>query len=117
MTFLERLRATVDRGIDGSRDILDRARGKARDLGERGVLRFEISQLETRGEKLAAGLGQRVFELAEEGKPLDLSDDMLADYLSQLREVRSGVETREKQLAELGDKPADPAADETGEDE
>ena len=112
MTFLERLKAAVDRGIDGSRDILDRARGKARDLGERGVLRFEISQLETRGEKLAAGLGQRVFELAESGGGIDVSDESIADYLAQLREVRTGVESREQQLAELGEK-----ADEAGSDE
>ncbi len=112
MTFLERLKAAVDRGIDGSRDILDRARGKARDLGERGVLRFEISQLETRGEKLAAGLGQRVFELVESGKEIELSDESIADYLSQLTEVRSGVEAREKQLSELGESADEDSSEE-----
>ena len=57
MSFWERMEEVVNQGLESSRDILSKAREKARDLGEKGLLHYEIMQLERQAEKKFSKLG------------------------------------------------------------
>jgi len=55
----------VSHGIKGSRDALDRARLKARELGERGALRLDLMQLERQRTRMFEKLGMVIQERLE----------------------------------------------------
>ena len=55
----------VSHGIKGSRDALDRARSKARELGERGALRLDLMQLERQRARMFEKLGMLIQERLE----------------------------------------------------
>ena len=63
MGFLDKLQDTIDQGLKSSKELFGKAKEKAKDLGEVGVLRFEIKQLESQAEKLIAKLGSKVYEV------------------------------------------------------
>ncbi len=52
----------VNQGLRGSRDALDRARSKARELGERGALRLDLLQLERQRSRLLEELGALIHD-------------------------------------------------------
>ena len=55
----------VNQGLKGSRDALDRARSKARELGERGALRLDLLQLERQHARLLEELGALIHDRLE----------------------------------------------------
>jgi len=55
----------VNQGLKGSRDALDRARSKARELGERGALRLDLLQLERQHARLLTDLGGLIRDRLE----------------------------------------------------
>lgn len=97
MDFWDRMKTTIDKGLEGSRDILGRARDKAQDLGERGVLRIEITQLENRAEKLIGKLGAVAYEaLVEKGEDqLRASDAALMTVIDEINDVRARIREKE----------------------
>ena len=100
----------VNQGLKGSRDALDRARSKARELGERGALRLDLLQLERQRARLLEQLGALIHDrLGVQGqatvsrgtpgvKDLMAQIDDLADRCAAKREaldqlaVQGGIE-------------------------
>ena len=100
----------VNQGLKGSRDALDRARSKARELGERGALRLDLLQLERQRARWLEQLGALIHDrLGVQGqatisrgtpgvKDLMAQIDDLADRCAAKREaldqlaVQGGVE-------------------------
>ncbi len=95
MDFWDRVKTTIDKGLDNSRDVLARARDTAQDLGERGVLRVEIMQLENQAEKLVGKLGAVAFETLVVQKRDQLTKD--ADDVRGLIEEINDVQVRIKE--------------------
>jgi len=52
MTFAEKMKDMVDKGLVASRDLAKKASEKAKELGTKGVIKLEIVQLESQAEKL-----------------------------------------------------------------
>lgn len=100
MDFWDRVRTTIDKGLEGSRELVGKARDKAQDLGERGVLRIEIGQLENQAEKLVGKLGAVAYEalaVREEEKLLASSDDV-REIIEQIKDVQERIREKEAQL-------------------
>src|SRR6056297_993075 len=99
MDFCDRMKNAMDKGLDGSKDLLGKAKDRAQDLGERGVLRFEIMQLENQAEKLIGKLGARAYEaLVTESRPqIDRQTEGIAQLIGEIDEVRAKI--REKEAA------------------
>jgi hypothetical protein len=104
MDFWDRFRDTVDKGVESSRGVLGKAQERARDLGEKGVLRFEIMQLESRAEKLSTKLGTRTFEvLMKEGQnTVSKKTSGVRELLEELEEVENRIREKEEALERLG---------------
>ena len=99
MDFWDRVKTTIDKGLDSSREVLGRARDTAQDLGERGVLRVEIMQLENQAEKLVGKLGAVAFETLVVEKQDQLTKD--AGGVRELIEEINSVQTRIKEKERL----------------
>jgi hypothetical protein len=93
------MKNAMDKGLDGSRELLGKAKDRAQDLGERGVLRFEIMQLENQAEKLIGKLGARAYEalVTESQSQIDRETEGIAQFISEIDDLRTKI--REKEAA------------------
>lgn len=100
MDFLERLQANLVKGLDASRDLFDKARDKAEDLSERGVLRFEIRQLENQAEKLLGQLGTKTYEILHERgqKSISLSNAEIQPFITEIEQIKTKIGEKEEEL-------------------
>lgn len=105
MDFWDRMKGAIDKGVDSSKDLFGKARERAKDVGERGVIRFEIMQLESQAEKLVAKLGSIAYErLTEEGATALTPDSAeVSPILEEIREVRSRIAEKEAALDALNE--------------
>lgn len=115
MDFWDRMRVTMEKGLEGSRDLLGKARDRAQDLGERGVLRIEIMQLENQAEKLMGKLGARTYEVLvkEQRDRVDRQTEGVELLIGEIDQVREKVRVKELALEvamtkESGEKNRDP---------
>ena len=100
MDFWERMKVTMEKGLDGSRELLSKAKDRAQDLGERGVLRLEIVQLENQAEKLIGKLGARTYEaLVKENRlQVDRETEGVAALIAEIDEVHDRIRDKEEAI-------------------
>ena len=103
MDFWDRIKTTIDKSFDSSKDWLDKARGTANELGERGVLRVEIMQLESRAEKLTARLGAATYDLlVKQGQSRVSADSKdLKEVIDEITSIEGRIKEKETALAAL----------------
>ena len=104
MDFWERFRTTIDKGVESSRGVLGKAQERARGLGEKGVLRFEIMQLESRAEKITTKLGARTFEVLvkEEQNTVSKKTPGVRELIEELAEIETRVKEKEEAVERIG---------------
>ena len=106
MSIWQRFEKIVSAGLDTSKEALDRANHKAQELGEIGVLRYDIMQLERQSARQVARLGTQVFELLGEKGQATVSKNSpgVREVLSELSDMQERIEKKEGELAGLNDK-------------
>jgi hypothetical protein len=102
MGFWERMEEAVNQGLESSREVLVRAREKAKDLGEKGLLRFEITQIERQAEKKFSQLGAAVYEKLVLKGQATVSREAVAEILQDIQELKDRLERLERDLKTLG---------------
>lgn len=104
MDFMQKLQSSLSQGLDSSRELLGKAREKAKDLGEKGVLRFEILQLERQAADLMGKLGARVFDLLNLQKQGTVSakTEGVKELIQEIDDVKRVIEQKEVALKKLG---------------
>ncbi len=100
MTFADKMKHLVEHGVAASKSMAMKAGTKAQDLGEKGVLKFEILQLESQAKKLIAQFGAEVYAIFVEKDQLSISRDnpVIGDLLRQIADLKRNIEKREKEL-------------------
>lgn len=100
MTFSERMKELMDKGVAASKDLASKAGAKAQDLGERGVLMFEIKQQESQAQKLIGRLGAEAYQTFTEREEETLSKESspVKAILSELATIRESIESKEAEL-------------------
>jgi hypothetical protein len=94
----ERMEQLIGQGLQASGEVLARARDKAQELGEAGLLRYELSQLQKQAQQLFGRLGMAVFDrLAVRGQAT-VSREALKELLAELEEVRKKIRQKESDL-------------------
>jgi len=96
--FWDRMEQLIGQGVNSSKEALARARDKAQELGEIGLLRYEISQLEKHAEKLFSRLGMAVFEKLSGKGQATVSRDAVKELIQELEDVRKRIEQKEGDL-------------------
>jgi hypothetical protein len=101
MGIWERMEQLIGEGLHASREVLGRARDKAQELGEAGLLRYELSQLQKQAQQLFGRLGMAVFDrLAVRGQAT-VSREAVKELLAELGEIRKKIQQKEGDLQAL----------------
>ena len=102
MDIIDRIRGAIEKGIEVSKDLVSKASEGAKDLSEKGVLRFEIMQLESELKTAFGKLGSATYEtlVVQEAESLQRSDDAIQTLLSEIRALEKDIKTREDRLKE-----------------
>jgi chromosome segregation ATPase len=103
MTFTERVQDSLSKGLEVSKELLIKARDKAKDFGDLGILKIEINHLENQAEKVLGQLGSYVFDaVSEKNLPtIDANDEDLKKMVDEIEELKSSIEEKEKKIKEL----------------
>ena len=103
MNFFDRMKNVINQGLEMSKDALNVAAEKAKEMGERGVLRYEISKLEKDVEKNLALIGTNVYNLlVKQGKDSVNKDTTeIKQLLDEVKSLEGKITEREKQLEDL----------------
>ncbi|MCL2129481.1 MAG: hypothetical protein FWH35_03905 [Treponema sp.] len=106
MDFTERMKELLDQGVSASKEFAVKAGAKAQDLGERGVLMFEIKQLEGQAQKLIGRLGTEVYQTFTERGEETLSREStpIKAILSEIAAAKQSIEQKEAELKERKNK-------------
>ena len=102
MSFWDRMEKVVNQGLESSREILGKAKEKAKDLGEIGLLRYEISQIERQAEKKFGQLGVKVYEVLVLKDQAAVDKEAVKEVLEDIRELKDRLEKLENDLKEVG---------------
>ena len=101
MSLWERMEQLIGQGLQTSREVLARAKDKAQELGEAGLLRYELSQLERQAQQLFGRLGLAVFErLSAEGQAA-VPREAVKGLVAELEEIRRKISQKEGDLQAL----------------
>ena len=73
--FVTKMKGYLDKGVEVSKDALKTAGSKVQEMGDKGVAKIEIKQLETQAQKQLASLGLKVYELIVGKGELTISSD------------------------------------------
>lgn len=103
MTLWNRIEKAVGQGLDVSREVLDKAREGAKDLSEKGVLKFDIMQLERQSVKVLSRLGQEVYDAFQVRAEKSVSRDTVGvkELVTELGDIERRIEEKESALAKL----------------
>jgi len=104
MTFSERMKAVLEQGWAASKEFAIKAGEKAQDLGERGILMWDIKQLENQAQKLLSRLGNEVY-IAFTERNQETIERGAAEFrtiLEELTAIKDQVEKKESDLKNRG---------------
>jgi hypothetical protein len=100
MGFWERSKDLLGQGLMSTKEILEKAGEKTKDLGEKGVIKFEIAQLEKQAEKRFAQIGRHVYEvLVKEGQQtISAGTTEIKKLLNEADEIEKTIDEKEEKL-------------------
>jgi hypothetical protein len=100
MDFWQRMQKAINKGVESSKEVLEKATDKAKDLGEVGVLKFEIKQLENQGSKALARLGNAVHQvLVKEGHAtVSKKSTGVKEILQEIDNIEERIQEKEEAL-------------------
>ena len=100
MTFSERMREVLEQGWVASKELAAKAGAKAQDLSERGVLMWDIKQLENQAQKLIINLGNYAFTAFTERdvSSIDRDNVEVKTILDEIAVIREAIEKKELEL-------------------
>ena len=92
--FWDRIESAINQGIDSSKGVLGKAKERAKDLGERGVLKFDLMQLERQSMRLMGKLGNEVCGPAPAG---------IKELITELADIEQRIDEKDQALKQLSD--------------
>ena len=100
MTFSERMKEMLEQGWAVSKEFAVKAGGKAQDLGERGMLMWDIKQLENQAQKCLTRLGNEAFiAFTDRGQQtVDRDSAEFKTLLDELGNIKDQIEKKEFEL-------------------
>ncbi len=109
MSFAEKMREMVTKGVAASREAISKAGSQAQTWGEMGVLKIEIVQYRNMLEKLTAQLGAEVYDaFIDRGQASVAADSPdLRDLIAKIRDTEAHIKEREERYRKLGGKEDD----------
>ena len=100
MTFSERMKEMLEQGWAASKEFAIKAGEKAQDLGERGILMWDIKQLENQAQKQISRLGSEVYTAFTDHDQATIDRDAIEfrTILEEIAVIRDQIEKKEIEL-------------------
>jgi len=100
MTFSERMKEVLEQGWAMSKELALKAGEKAQDLGERGMLMWDIKQLENQAQKLISRLGNEAYTAFTERQQATIEREKveIRTILEEISIVKDQIEKKEIEL-------------------
>ncbi len=104
MDFVGKLQKSLSQGLASSRELYGKAKERAKDLGEKGLLRYELMQLQKEAESLLGELGGRVYDaLARKGQSgVSLATPGIKETVAEIERIHDQIEKKEADLKTVG---------------
>jgi len=104
MTFSERMKDMLEQGWAVSKEFAIKAGEKAQDLGERGILMWDIKQLENQAQKCLARLGNEAYLAFTDRGQETIERDAIEfrTIMEELALIREQIEKKELELKNKG---------------
>ena len=104
MTFSERMKELLEQGWAASKEFAIKAGEKAQDLGEKGILMWDIKQLESQAQKLIIRLGSEAYAAFTERnqETVDRNAVEFRTILSEITNIKDQIEKKEFELKNKG---------------
>jgi chromosome segregation ATPase len=98
MSVWDRMQRLLGQGFHTSRELLARAKDKAQELGEIGLLKHELSRLEKQAQNLFGRLGLAAFDrLAVRGQA-SVSREEVRELVAELAAINEKIEQKQADL-------------------
>lgn len=106
MTFWESLKDFMDKSIDASGKALNELGEKTKELGQKGVIKFEIAQLRNQFKQQSDKLGLVVYELftKEDKESVTRRNAAVVPLLEKMQELESLIAQKEEEYKRIGGK-------------
>jgi len=100
MTFGEQLKIKLEQGWAASKDFCIKAGAKAQDLGERGLLMWDIKQLENKAQKLTLRLGNEAYIAFTDRDQAEITreSEEFKTILDEILDIKEQIEKKETEL-------------------
>ncbi len=100
MSFWKSMEEIVNQGLSVSREVWGKAKEKAMDLGDKGILKYEIMQLEKEASNKFFELGTKVYEiLVKENKnTVSKSTAGVKELILEIKKLEETVNRKENEL-------------------
>ncbi|MCL2720435.1 MAG: hypothetical protein FWD47_03745 [Treponema sp.] len=104
MKFSERMVDLLEQGWEASKEFAIKTGAKAQDLGEKGLLMWDIKQLENKAQKFLTRLGNEAYKtFTENDKPVIERDSIeIKALLDDLAIIKEQIEKKEQELKNRG---------------
>jgi len=104
MTFSERMKELFEQGWAASKEFALKAGEKAQDLGEKGILMWDIKQLEGQASKLISRLGNEAFIAFSERnqETIDRNTIEFRTILDEIKNLKDQIEKKDFELKNKG---------------
>lgn len=103
MNFTQKIQNKIMEGFKVTRDALGDAAEKAKELGQKGVLQFEIKKMENQIENKLAILGSNVYSLFYEKDQKTITRDTseIHDLLVEINKMEEEIDQKEIEFEAL----------------
>ncbi len=103
MSFFDRMKKAMGNGFDTTKDFLGSAAERAKELGEKGVLRYEINRLERDTEMKFAQLGNKVYQLLEDKEQATIAktNPDVAGLIKEISELEKRIDAKEEAMKQI----------------
>ena len=100
MTFSERMKDLLEQGWTVTKDAAVKAGAKAQDLGERGLLMWDIKQMENQAQKQLTRLGTEVFLMftEKEKTSIEYEASEVKTIIEDIIQIKEKIERKEAEL-------------------
>ncbi len=115
MDFKARMEDLIQKGISGTKELLGKAKEKAQDLSQKGILTFEIGQLERQAHTELSRLGTLAYDaLVSRKQPAVYPEDLeVKKLLETVQNLKTRIEEKEEELKKLRQKEGKGPTDQT----
>ncbi|MCL2442260.1 MAG: hypothetical protein FWD13_02205 [Treponema sp.] len=100
MSFSEQLKIKLEQGLTASKDFCVKAGAKAQDLGERGLLMWDIRQLKNKVKKLKLQLGNETYIAFtdHDQAAINRESEEFKAILDEIQDIKEQIEEKETEL-------------------